>query len=58
MGHIEDIRDNTKIPTELGWKPSYTFEEIKNYRLVFKHMGWMNDIVREYVNIMNMYSQV
>lgn len=52
--------DNTKITTELGWKPSYTFEDgIKEtIDWYLNNMDWMNDIVSgEYVKYYeSMYS--
>lgn len=44
--------DNTKITTELGWKPSYTFEDgIKEtIDWYLSNRDWMNDIVSgEYI---------
>ena len=39
--------DNTKITTELGWKPSYTFEEGIKETIAWylAHQEWMNHIV-------------
>lgn len=39
--------DNTKITTELGWKPKYTFEEgmIQTIEWYLEHKEWINDII-------------
>ncbi|WP_053982965.1 dTDP-glucose 4,6-dehydratase [Niameybacter massiliensis] len=39
--------DNTKISTELGWKPKYTFEEgmIQTIEWYLEHKEWINDII-------------
>lgn len=53
--------DNTKITTQLGWSPSYTFEQgIKEtIEWYLSHKDWMEKIVSgEYVNYYNeMYSK-
>lgn len=53
--------DNTKITTELGWSPSYTFEQgIKEtIEWYLSHQEWMEKIVSgEYMNYYeNMYKQ-
>ncbi|MEG1426933.1 MAG: dTDP-glucose 4,6-dehydratase [Oscillospiraceae bacterium] len=38
--------DNTKITTELGWKPSYTFEQgiVETIRWYLDHTEWMEHI--------------
>ncbi|MFA6698507.1 MAG: dTDP-glucose 4,6-dehydratase, partial [Eubacteriales bacterium] len=45
--------DNTKITTELGWKPAYTFEEgIKEtIEWYVNNMDWVDNIVSgDYMN--------
>lgn len=39
--------DNTKITRELGWKPSYTFDDgvSETIKWYLNNKGWMNDIV-------------
>ena len=54
--------DNTKITTELGWSPSYTFEQgIKEtIEWYLSNQEWMESIVSgEYMNYYkNMYSEI
>lgn len=39
--------DNTKITTELGWRPAYTFEQGINETIAWyqNHHEWVNQIV-------------
>lgn len=52
--------DNSKITTELGWAPKYTFEEgiVQTIKWYLDNPEWMEDIVTgEYLNYYNkMYS--
>lgn len=54
--------DNTKITTELGWKPKYTFEEgmKETIQWYLDNMGWVENIVSgEYTKYYSeMYSSV
>lgn len=54
--------DNTKITTQLGWEPAYTFEEgIKEtIEWYLNNMNWVQNIVSgEYVNYYDeMYSEI
>ena len=50
--------DNTKITTELGWKPSYTFENgIKEtIDWYLSHMNWMSNVRSgDYLNYYEQY---
>ncbi len=53
--------DNTKITTELGWAPSYTFEKgiAETIEWFMNHRDWMNKIISgDYLNYYNkMYEQ-
>jgi len=44
--HCEAI-DNTKITTELGWKPAYTFEQgmKETIEWYLDNTGWIENIV-------------
>lgn len=54
--------DNTKITTQLGWAPSYTFEEGMKQTIAWylSHSKWMNRVVSgEYQNYYDsMYSHI
>ncbi len=54
--------DNSKISTELGWKPSFTFEEgiKKTIEWYLDHIDWMENIVSgDYVKYYNtMYAEM
>lgn len=48
MGHDRRYAiDNTKITTQLGWKPAYSFEDgmTQTIQWYLEHQGWMESVV-------------